>query len=323
MATVVSATCFATPAAANPLVDAWNGIVSFFAGDARAAGEEIQSITDGSTLNGWSNHLTPGAASTENIGRIWTDKTVADEDVQLSGGADMTVQKGTSDFLVGLSALGSMSSVTTASTTPLDIVLVLDTSGSMQDVFGGEAQYEPVYSNADDFDATLGHYYVLDDGEYTRLSYPRGNDSRYIWYKKNGDAQYVTPKTNANDRQNTQFYRVKNSRLAALKQAVNNFISTTTAANSEITDTDMQHRIALVNFGSSKESKIIDGLTSNVDQLKTDVNALMARNGTRTDTGMALGQEALKSARQGSRKWLFSLRTVSPLRLILVRNGVM
>ena len=45
----------------------------------------------------------------------------------------MTIQKGNSDFLTVLSAISSTSNLTMTSTTPLDIVLVLDASGSMDE----------------------------------------------------------------------------------------------------------------------------------------------------------------------------------------------
>ena len=76
--------------------------------------------------------------STENVGRIWTDKTVSDGDIELTGaGGTMRIQKGDSDFLTALSAISSTSNLTTTSTTPLDIVLVLDASGSMNEKMNG------------------------------------------------------------------------------------------------------------------------------------------------------------------------------------------
>lgn len=76
--------------------------------------------------------------STENVGRIWTDKTVSDGDIVLTGaGGEMTIEKGNSDFLTALSAISSTSNLTMTSTTPLDIVLVLDASGSMEDNMSG------------------------------------------------------------------------------------------------------------------------------------------------------------------------------------------
>lgn len=75
--------------------------------------------------------------STENVGRIWTDKTVSDGNIDLTGaGGTMTIEKGDSDFLTSLSAISSTSNLTMTSSTPLDIVLVLDASGSMDDSMG-------------------------------------------------------------------------------------------------------------------------------------------------------------------------------------------
>lgn len=74
-------------------------------------------------------------SDTSNIGRIWTDKTVsADETITVSSGQQ--IKRGNSAFITALSALSSTSNVASTSTTPLDIVLVLDASGSMGDPMG-------------------------------------------------------------------------------------------------------------------------------------------------------------------------------------------
>lgn len=64
--------------------------------------------------------------TTQNVGRIWTDKTVK-----------ATEENEESDFLTTLSAMSSTSNSTVTVTTPLDIVMVLDVSGSMDDPMGG------------------------------------------------------------------------------------------------------------------------------------------------------------------------------------------
>ena len=61
--------------------------------------------------------------TTQNVGRIWTDKTVKENEE--------------SDFLTTLSAMSSTSNSTVTVTTPLDIVMVLDASGSMDHEMGG------------------------------------------------------------------------------------------------------------------------------------------------------------------------------------------
>lgn len=92
-------------------------------------------VADPSSASTWHNWGLEN--STENVGRIWTDKTVSDGNIDLTGaGGTMTIEKGDSDFLTSLSAISSTSNLTMTSSTPLDIVLVLDASGSMDDSMG-------------------------------------------------------------------------------------------------------------------------------------------------------------------------------------------
>ena len=72
----------------------------------------------------WAGGYDGKEVTTQNVGRIWTDKTVK------------AVENGDSDFLTTLSAISSTSD-TTVSGKPLDIVLVLDASGSMKDDMSG------------------------------------------------------------------------------------------------------------------------------------------------------------------------------------------
>lgn len=95
---------------------------------------ETQVEADAGTQDSWQDYKTN---STQYTGRIWTDKSVYKENVtleDLEGSQTQTIEKpDTSDFLVSLSALSSASTLVTTTTTPLDIVLVLDVSGSMSD----------------------------------------------------------------------------------------------------------------------------------------------------------------------------------------------
>ena len=74
----------------------------------------------------WAAGHNGNKVTTQNIGRIWTDKTV-----------EATEENEESDFLTTLSAISSTSNSTVTVTTPLDIVMVLDASGSMDDPMGG------------------------------------------------------------------------------------------------------------------------------------------------------------------------------------------
>lgn len=74
----------------------------------------------------WAAGHSGNKVTTQNVGRIWTDKTV-----------EATGENEESDFVTTLSAMSSTSNSTVTVTTPLDIVMVLDASGSMDDPMGG------------------------------------------------------------------------------------------------------------------------------------------------------------------------------------------
>lgn len=93
---------------------------------------------DGPTVNGtvvdpdtsgrweiWAAGHGGNKVTTQNVGRIWTDKTVK-----------ATEENEESDFLTTLSAMSSTSNSAVTVTTPLDIVMVLDASGSMDHAMG-------------------------------------------------------------------------------------------------------------------------------------------------------------------------------------------
>lgn len=109
------------------------------------AADDAKIVVDPDTTNDWET-LAASSNSTENVGRIWTDKSVFDNNgdnggYTLSGNTSASgtkIKANDSDFLVGLSAIASSSNLktTTSKTTPLDVVLVLDDSGSMDEAFG-------------------------------------------------------------------------------------------------------------------------------------------------------------------------------------------
>lgn len=93
-------------------------------------------VADDVTIGHWHDSIAIDD-TTKNIGRIWTDKSVSAGNIvmkKLDNSGTKTVEKnGNSDFLVGLSALSSAAKIMGQSTVPLDIVMVLDVSGSMDD----------------------------------------------------------------------------------------------------------------------------------------------------------------------------------------------
>lgn len=97
--------------------------------------QAVTRVADESTINSWQEYF-GSETDTSNAGKIWTDKTVVDGDITLQsteGDNNSTTisRKETDNFLVGLSALSSTKSVTLEAAIPVDVMLVLDISGSM------------------------------------------------------------------------------------------------------------------------------------------------------------------------------------------------
>lgn len=210
-------------------------------------------VVDPDTTNTWENHTAPGGkVSTQNIGRIWTDKSVFDSDYTFSGTLDgQTISKDKdSDFLVSLSALSSTSNLKTTTTTsqPLDIVLVLDDSGSMAYGIDSDTPNQIVYTavSADQVVESHGHteqgwfgtsyiqdtrggeYYVQNDrGGYDQVTEVTETHSDG-WFQSYEEHIRWTVNGQTVDPETTQFYtRTEydlSERRGALRYAVNNFI---------------------------------------------------------------------------------------------------
>ena len=87
-------------------------------------------IVDPDTTGRWQYWVSGGEQdqTTRYVGRIWTDKTVEPAEDEKS------------DFVTTLSTMSSTSDTTSLVTKPLDIVMVLDASGSMDKSMGGNDQ---------------------------------------------------------------------------------------------------------------------------------------------------------------------------------------
>lgn len=286
-----------------------------------AAGDKAV-VVDEPTITTWE-----GVAKddTANVGRIWTDKSVFNKDVELPGGIQPVIEKGKSDFLVGLSALSSTSNTitTTTSVQPLDIVLVLDVSGSMDD-YMTSYKYTPAYDAKNN---KWGDYWAKNpDGSYSPIKRITSGFPYYEFKAWELGGNEVEPMTSPNDTGNNkiQFYTraaVSEIRcMAALKTAANNFITETAKRNDGIADESKQHRISIVKFASDKSdrvgnntdwrglnySQIVTRLTaynSKTVSSGTDmINALNAEGATRADYGMEKAVESLSSARSSAQK---------------------
>lgn len=298
--------------------------------------EEGQWASDPDTHDDWysgENGVSSGdnaGDSTRNTGRIWTDKSVYTSDVQLtsqSGETTFNIENDEGTALVGLSALSSAANISGQTTInqPLDIVLVLDVSGSMDDDLNSY-RYDPtyyVYQNG-------GPYYVQSDsGSYERVerhNFGGGgiwNPTDWGWRRADTNER-VYPMESAQDTDSghIQFYTRQQisstPKISALKTAVNSFISETGRENSQITDPNNQHRIALVKFAGDQMrysigddtyrdgrynynyTQVVSDFSTDTTALTNDVNGLDAAGATAADYGFTLADAVMEGGRHGS-----------------------
>ncbi|WP_390487229.1 DUF7601 domain-containing protein [Solibaculum mannosilyticum] len=97
----------------------------------------VPRAADPSSMTNWETSLGQDVPDTSSAGRIWTDKTVSDKNVVLKsedGVETLRVNRSSDEnFLVSLSAISSNKSIVGQNTIPIDVMLVLDVSGSMDD----------------------------------------------------------------------------------------------------------------------------------------------------------------------------------------------
>ena len=273
------------------------------------AGEQ-ETVVDAASIGNWEGYLSDG---TENVGRIWTDKSVFAGDTTLPGGSISVDMSDDANFLVALSALSSASSAksTVTITQPLDIVLVLDRSGSMDESLGGQQAYYPVYDNevieAGWFEWGSETYYGLtENGQYVRIQEETTWSGRHESWQFQG--RTVEPKANSADNASNhiQFYVHRSpTKMDALRIAVSNFIDETVAQNQSIADQANQHRIAIVSYASGSTTDI--GLTyatqTNAGAIHSAVDELVPTGATEADSGMNRTQGILNNnGRPGAKK---------------------
>lgn len=223
--------------------------------------------------------------------------------------------------LLTLEAYATGSTTTTTSTEPVDIILVLDVSGSMEDNIVSYT-YTPVY----EINKNGTYYYQDANGQYQQAHYCDGGTGLFCnggWFTKRHDVlshggTRLTPKTSA-DSTGTQFYtRTESStkKIDALRSAVNGFIDSVAAKSAD-------SQIAIVKFAGDKRdivgndtyregrytynySQIVRNLTTvdatGADALKTAVNALRAAGATAADYGMQHAQTIITRAANDGRK---------------------
>lgn len=158
-------------------------------------------------------------------------------------------------------ATGTTTTTTTKEAVPLDIVLVLDQSGSMSD----DMSYTYTLEDENGYsynDISESPRYYLEDGIYYEVKAGSIFKLYYLSYTKNGRTYYldgnkVTTSLPTNYRSRTVniwngklYSRTTITKLAALKNAVSNFV---TVVKEKAQTDEVNHRIAMVGFASESD----------------------------------------------------------------------
>lgn len=219
-------------------------------------------------------------------------------------------------YMLTLEAYGSNMATTSSTTTPLEIVLVLDTSGSMDDSFGEDGY---VYEKVDKTEWTYNdiqrsyttYYYQPDpDGPYYRVTAEAEREwdwSEFEYVYSNYRIGYVTGgvwdqefkqlgKPSDTDPDEilwtgtlyTRSYQSADTKLAAMKTAVNTFID-------QVAESSTSHKIGIVSFasdvGTARDLTEVD--PDGVTDLKRVVNGLWANGATNAAAGMSEAEDIL------------------------------
>ena len=208
---------------------------------------------------------------------------------------------------------------------PMDIVLVLDVSGSMDEKITSYA-YQKTKKDKwapSNIDRARETYYAELDGKYYPVSYKHTRVGRYhnqYWLEANGqiigekvsgywDTSYHGVLYTYNETTGTQ------TKLQAMQKAVNSFIDS--VAGQKDGDDPVAHRIGIVKFSGEKSdsignntyeegflfpqmynyTQVLKGLTdvtTGAKQLKNSVNSLKAAGCTSADYGMEKAADILK-----------------------------
>lgn len=246
-----------------------------------------------------------------------------------------TIKEGENgQFLLTLEAYATGTTTTTTTTDPVDIVLVLDVSGSMDENLMNYT-YNSVYNPKTN--GRTDYYYQDENGQYQQAYYCdgeyglRGSHHDAGWYTQDHQSwrscqgesgRRLTPKTSASDTDTsrTQFYtRTEQDsgtkKIATLKTAVSTFIDS-------VAEKSPDSSIAIVKFAGNKRdtvgndtyrngsytynySQIVQELTpvnTGARSLKTAVNGLIAAGATAADYGMQHAQTIINGAKDDGRQ---------------------
>lgn len=234
-------------------------------------------------------------------------------------------------YRLTLEAFASNQLTTTTTTTALDIVLVLDVSGSMKELLtDSKTVYTPTY----EISKENSYYVETRSDRYRSVKYTEAySTEEWVWdsflqghwetvehpagwiYGSESDPTYVEPMTSAEDTEHghVQFYTAitqqRVTKMDALKTATKNFISKVNESN---TDPENRHRISIVKFaddsyhnnsydsiGNNKNwdgynyTQVVEDFTDDAEELTAAIDSLSHGGATAADYGLDLAARVL------------------------------
>ena len=238
-------------------------------------------------------------------------------------------------YMVTMEAYAENQVTSSTTTKPLDIVLVLDVSGSMGDPISYTITKSRNWTYNDINDSEYSYYYKSGDNYYkveadTYTSWWGTTYYQLVYTDNYGDERSL----GSSSRDDASLYRGQlyiggEIRLDALKTAVSGFIDNV-AKNA--TENYVDHQISIVKFAGDKSSNVgnntypssfgpynysqivrdLTSVSSYADDLKSTVSTLEAGGATRADYGMEYAESALENARSDSQKVVVMFTDGSP-----------
>lgn len=114
----------------------------------------LSKVSDPDTTNSYVSNLGDDS-STRYAGRVWADKTVYTGNAEFSGDVGTVTVENDSDFLIGYSLLSTSQKVIGETSVPLDVVLVIDNSNSMDDPVSSTGDTTRTEATVDAVNATI------------------------------------------------------------------------------------------------------------------------------------------------------------------------
>lgn len=238
-------------------------------------------------------------------------------------------------YALTIEAYATGTSSTTTQSVPLDIVLVLDVSGSMEDTFSNDEQYIAQESQAYTAWTIINSdtlYYKYQEDYYEVQLSRKPYELKYVLFFEDKDdnvhylygesVQDVVPAYSSlydTIYTGVLYKRTEPSKMYVLKSAVNNFIDTVAL---DASTNNVDHQIAIVKFAGTMKHEVgndkynewlysynysqtvvdLTSVSENANTLKQKVSELTPGGATAADYGMQLANGLLSEPQEGRKQ---------------------